>query len=248
MQMNAFVTGGSRGIGRGIVLKFIKEGYGCGFTYVGNEEKARETEKLAKEINSGAEIRSYKMNVSDSADVEKTVEQAIDDFGDIHVVVNNAAIVRNNAAAFMEDDEWDDVIAANLSGPFYVIRSFLMHFISNRFGRIINISSLAQDGCSGQANYAASKAGLIGLTNTIGREYGIKGITANVVTVGYVQTDMTGDHLAEKLHKVWMDYCPMQRIGTADEIAGMVHYLTTKDAGFINGEVIRVAGGLTYVP
>ena len=107
----------------------------------------------------------------------------------------------------------------------------------DKFGRIINISSLAQDGCSGQANYAASKAGLIGLSNTIGREYGIKGITSNVVTVGYVQTDMTGDHLAEKLHEVWMKYCPMQRIGTADEIAGMVHYLTTENAGFINGEI-----------
>ena len=109
----------------------------------------------------------------------------------------------------MEDSEWDDVIAANLSGPFYVIRSFLMHFLSNKFGRVINISSLAQDGCSGQANYAASKAGLIGLTNTIGREYGIKGITANTVTVGYVETDMTGDHLAEKLH----ERCDVRLVG-----------------------------------
>lgn len=246
--MNVFVTGGSRGIGRGIVLKFIREGYGCAFTYVGNEAKAEETIALAKEINSGAEIRAYKMNVADSGEVEKVTEQAIDDFGDIHVVVNNAAIVRNNAAAFMDDAEWDDVIAANLSGPFYVIRGFLMHFISNKYGRIINISSLAQDGCSGQANYAASKAGLIGLTNTIAREYGSKNITANVVTVGYVQTNMTEDHLAEKLHKIWLDYCPMKRIGTADEIAGMVHYLTTENAAFINGEVIRVAGGLTYIP
>ncbi len=246
--MNAFVTGGSRGIGRAIVVKFIQEGYGCGFTYVGNEEKARETEQLARDINPEARIRSYKMNAGVSSEVEKVTEQAIDDFGDIHVVVNNAAIVRNNAAAFMEDDEWEDVIKTNLSGPFYVIRGFLMHFLSNKFGRIINISSLAQDGCSGQANYAASKAGLIGLSNTIGREYGIKGITSNVVTVGYVQTDMTGDHLAERLHQVWMDYCPMRRIGKAEEIAGMVHYLTTENAGFINGEVIRVAGGLTYIP
>lgn len=246
--MNVFVTGGSRGIGRGIVLKFIEEGYGCAFTYLGREEKARETLDLAKKINKDVPVRAYRLNVADSSQVETVAEQAIDDFGDIHVVVNNAAIVKNNAAAFMGDDEWDTVIAANLSGPFYVIRAFLMHFLSNRFGRIINISSLAQDGCSGQANYAASKAGLIGLTNTIGREYGSKGITANIVTVGYVQTDMTGDHLAEKLHKVWLDYCPMGRIGTAEEIAGMVHYLTTKNAGFINGEVIRVAGGLTYIP
>ena len=156
--MNVFVTGGSRGIGRAIVLKFIKEGCGCAFTYVGNEEKAKETEQLAREINSEAVIRSYKLNIGKSDEVEQIVEQAIKDFGDIHVVVNNAAVVRNNAAAFMGDDEWDTVIQTNLSGPFYVIRSFLMHFLSNKFGRIINISSLAQDGCSGQANYAASKA------------------------------------------------------------------------------------------
>ncbi len=246
--MNAFVTGGSRGIGRAIVLQFVREGYGCAFTYVGNEDKAEETVELARKINKDCSVRLYRLDVSDSAEVEKTAEQAIDDFSNIHVVVNNAAIVKNNAAAFMEDDQWDSVIATNLSGPFYVIRSFLMHFISNKYGRIINISSLAQSGCSGQVNYAASKAGLIGLSNTIGREYGSKGITSNVVTVGYVQTDMTGDHLAEKLHKIWLDYCPMKRIGTAEEIAGMVHYLTTKAGGFINGEVIRVAGGLTYVP
>ncbi|HEQ71396.1 MAG TPA: SDR family oxidoreductase, partial [Spirochaetia bacterium] len=142
----------------------------------------------------------------------------------------------------------NDVIQTNLSGPFFIIRAFLMHMISNRKGRIINISSLAQDGASGQVNYAAAKAGLIGLTRTLAREYGSKGITCNIVTVGLVETDMTRDHLAEQLSKIWLDYCPMKRIGRASEIASMVHYLTTEDAGFINGEVIRVSGGLTYVP
>lgn len=246
--MNCFVTGGSRGIGREIVLRFINEGYGCAFTFSGNAAAADETVKMALEIRPDAKIKAYQMDVKDIQAVESVVEEAIGHFENISVLVNNAGIVKNNAAAVMDDKEWDEVIATNLSGPFYVIRAFLFHFIANRMGRIINISSLAQDGASGQANYAASKAGLIGLTKTLAREYGTKGITSNVVTVGLVQTDMVKDHLAEKLSTIWMEYCPMKRVGTADEIAHTVHFLTTEKAGFINGEVIRVAGGLTYVP
>jgi len=246
--MNAFITGGSRGIGRSIVLKMVKEGYECAFTYCANENKAQETIEKAKEINNKANIKAYRMDQANSQQVEAVVEQAINDFENIQVLVNNAAIVKNNVAVLMSNEEWDSVISTNLSGPFYVIRSFLMHMLSNRMGRIINISSLAQDGASGQANYAASKAGLVGLTKVLSREYGIKGITANVVAVGYVETDMTDQHLAENLRKIWLTYCPMKRVGQADEIADMVYYLTTEKAGFINGEVIRICGGLTYIP
>ena len=246
--MNAFITGGSRGIGRSIVLKMVKEGYECAFTYRANENKAQETIEKAKEINNKATIKAYRMDQANSQQVEAVVEQAINDFENIQVVVNNAAIVKNNVAAMMSNEEWDSVISTNLSGPFYVIRSFLMHMLSNRMGRIINISSLAQDGASGQANYAASKAGLVGLTKALSREYGIKGITTNIVAVGYVETDMTDQHLAENLRKIWLTYCPMKRVGQADEIADMVYYLTTEKAGFINGEVIRICGGLTYIP
>jgi 3-oxoacyl-[acyl-carrier protein] reductase len=246
--MNVFVTGGSRGIGREIVLKFIKEGYGCAFTYASKKDAAVEVIGEALTINPKANIRSYCLDLKDAAAIEECAEQSIRDFRDIEVVVNNAAVVKNNAAVLMSNEEWNEVISTNLSGPFFVIRSFLMHMISNKKGRIINISSLAQDGASGQVNYASSKAGLIGLTNTLAREYGIKGITSNIVTVGYVETDMTKDHLASKLHGIWMEYCPMKRIGRADEIASLVHYLTTEEAGFINGEVIRVAGGFTYIP
>ena len=123
-----------------------------------------------------------------------------------------------------------------------------MHFLSNRSGRIINRSSLAQDGASGQINYAASKAGLIGMTKTLAREYGVKGITTNVVTVGFVETDMVRDNMAEELRSIWLTYCPMKRVGTADEIASAVYYLTQPESGFINGEVLRISGGLTYIP
>lgn len=246
--MNVLVTGGSRGIGRGIVKKFVREGYGCAFTYAGNTQAAEETIRLAKEANPDAVIHMYKMDVKNVDEVETVVEQAIDDFGSIEVVVNNAGVVRNNAAVMMSNEEWDEVVATNLTGPFYVIRSLLMHFISNRMGRIINISSLAQTGASGQVNYAAAKAGLIGMTYTLAREYGAKNITSNIVTVGFVETDMTTDHLAEELRKIWVTYCPMKRAGSADEIAGMVHFLTTEEANFINGENIHISGGLTYVP
>jgi len=246
--MNVFVTGGSRGIGKAIVLKFIKEGFNCAFTYVTHNQAAEKVIAEAQEINPQAYIKAYQLDLKSAKDIEACSEQVLSDFKSIEVVVNNAAIVKNNAAVLMSDEEWEEVIATNLSGPFYVIRSFLMHMLANRFGRIINISSLAQDGCSGQANYAASKAGLLGLSKTIAREYGAKGITTNVVTVGYVQTQMTEEHLADKLHEIWLQYCPMKRIGTAEEIASLVHYLTTPEAGFINGEVIHVAGGLTYVP
>lgn len=246
--MNVFVTGGSRGIGRAIVLRFIEEGAGCAFTYAGNVEAAEETIRLAGEMRAESKIRAYQMDVRSSDTVEKTAELAIDEFENIDVIVNNAAVVQNNAAVLMGDEQWRDVIDTNLSGPFYVTRAFLMHFLSNRSGRIINISSLAQDGASGQINYAASKAGLIGMTRTLAREYGAKGITANIVTVGLVETDMVNDHMADELRDIWLTYCPMKRLGTADEIASAVSYLAKPESGFINGEVLRVCGGLTYVP
>lgn len=246
--MNVLVTGGSRGIGRAIVLKTAAAGHGCAFTYVSNKAAAEETLALAKQANPQAKVKAYALNVTVPEQVEKTVETVLADFEDIAAVVNNAAVVKNNAAAVMSNEEWDEVIATNLTGPFYVIRALLMHFLSNRHGRIINLSSLAQDGCSGQINYAASKAGLIGLTQTLAKEYGAKGITANVVTVGYVPTDMTKDHLAESLHQFWLKHCPAKKVGSAEDIANLVHFLISDEAGFISGEVVRVAGGLTYAP
>jgi 3-oxoacyl-[acyl-carrier protein] reductase len=246
--MNVFVTGGSRGIGRGIVLKMIKEGYGCAFTYAGNVEAAEETIRQAKEIRKDCSIISYKMDQKDASEVEQVLENAIDDFGDFGVLVNNAAILKDNVLAFMSDEEWDDVLKTNLYGPFYVTRGMLMHFLSNKFGRIISISSLSQGGSSGQANYAASKAGLVALSNTIAREYGPKKITSNIVVVGYVPTDMTKDNMNNELSKIWNDYCPTRRVGKAEEIADAVYYLTTETAGFINGETLHVTGGLTYAP
>jgi 3-oxoacyl-[acyl-carrier protein] reductase len=208
----------------------------------------KETLALAEGLKGAAQPKAFRMNVTDSAEVDRVAEQVMEEFPDLGIVVNNAGIVRNNTAAMMSDEQWQEVIAADLSGPFFVIRSFLTHLMSRRWGRIINISSLAQEGSSGQVNYAAAKAGLIGLTKTLAREYGPRGITSNIVTVGYVETDMTDAHMATKLHDIWLEFCPIKRVGTAEEIASLVHYLCGAEAGFINGEVIRVAGGLSYAP
>jgi 3-oxoacyl-[acyl-carrier protein] reductase len=253
--MNVFVTGGSRGIGRAIVLKMAKEGWGCAFSYVNDRAAAEETLSLARAVSPAAvtqqpppQLKFYQMDCTSSAGVEKTAEQAIADFGDIHALVNNAGIVRNNAAVLMSDAEWNDVIATNLSGTFYAVRSFLMHFISNRSGRIISISSLAAGGSSGQINYSASKAGLVGLTKTLAKEYGSKGITSNLVTVGYVETDMTRNHMADSLREFWLKFCPLRKVGNAEDVANAVAFLASDQGAFINGEELRVAGGLTYAP
>lgn len=246
--MNVFVTGGSRGIGRAIVLRMVKEGWGCALTYVDDRAAAEETVSMAHAISPETTVKHYQMDSTSSASVENAAERALADFGDIHALVNNAAIVRNNAAVMMSDVEWDEVIATNLSGPFYAVRSFLMHFISNRSGRIISISSLAAQGSSGQINYSASKAGLIGLTKTLAKEYGPKGITANLVTVGYVPTDMTKRHMADSLREFWLKFCPLKKVCRAEDIANAVCFLASDQGGFINGEEIRVAGGLTYAP
>jgi len=246
--VNALVTGGSRGIGRTIVLKMVSEGYNCAFTYAGNRKAADETLRLAREIDPNLQIEAHLMDQGYIEQVEKVSGSILESFGNIEILVNNAAINCNNAVAFMSDEQWDAVIRTNLSGPFYLIRQFIMHMVGNRFGRIINISSLAENGASGQAGYAASKGGLVALSKTVAREYGLKGITCNVITVGLVETELTNQQLSERLKKVWLEYCPMGRIGRADEIADAVHYLTTEKAGFINGEVLKVTGGLTYVP
>jgi 3-oxoacyl-[acyl-carrier protein] reductase len=251
--MNVFVTGGSRGIGRDIVIRFAREGWGVAFSFAGNEAAAAETRGLAETAAREAgrdcmPIKSYQLNLRRRADIERVTEQLFNDFGEFHALVNNAAIVRNNVAVLMSDEDWDDVIAVNLTGPFILMRAFTMRFIPNRFGRIVNISSLAEGGCSGQSNYAASKAGLVGLTLTFAKEYGPKGITSNAVTVGYVPTDMTKDNMADELHKYWMKHCPMKRPGKGEEIADLVHFLCSERGGFINGERIRVSGGLTYAP
>jgi NAD(P)-dependent dehydrogenase (short-subunit alcohol dehydrogenase family) len=243
-----FVTGGSRGIGAGIVLAAVERGHDVAFTYVRNEMAAKDTVQRAYELNPEAKCRAYAMNAGDSDSVEAAVDAALEDFETIEVVVNCAGANRDNLVVSMSDEEWAEVIGTNLTGPFYVIRQLIPTLLSNRFGRIINISSIQHNGGTGQANYAASKAGLHGLTKTVAKEYGRKGITANAVVPGFFDTDMTRETMPQINKDYWKQYCPMPkgRMGEIAELAGTVLFLASKGGGFINGEVINVTGGLNW--
>jgi len=246
--MNYFVTGGSRGIGAGIVLQAVREGHDVAFAFKGNREAAARVEAEAQRLRPGCQCKGYQLDVSEAEQVAEVGDQVLADFDEIGVVVNCAGINRANLVVSMADEEWHAVLATNLHGPFYVIRQFLPTMLSARFGRIINVSSIQHSGAAGQANYAASKAGLHGLTASLAKEYGRKGITANVVVPGFFDTDMTRDSMPAQAKEYWAQYCPMPkgRMGHIDELATVVTFLAGPGGGFINGQVIPVTGGLDW--
>ncbi len=246
--MYYFVTGGSRGIGAGIVKEAVKAGHDVAFTYVANAEAAERTRAEAEALRVGAKVRAYKLDVKDSAAVEAVADAVLNDFETMQVIVNCAGVNLDNLVISMSDEEWREVLATNLDGPFYVCRQFLPTLLSNRFGRIINISSIQHNGGTGQANYAAAKAGLHGLTLTLAKEYGRKGITANVVVPGFFDTDMTRETMPQINKDYWKQYCPMPkgRMGRVEELAAVVNFLAGEGGGFINGEIINVTGGLGW--
>jgi 3-oxoacyl-[acyl-carrier protein] reductase len=238
--MKALVTGGSRGIGRAVALRFARQGWDVAITYRSNGEAAEETLRLGGDED--GVLIAKELDVRDSDAVDRVVDEVIGELDGLDVVVNNAGIMENQAAAMMSDEAWESVIATNLTGPFFVCRAVLTHFLMQRFGRIVNLSSVAQDGAAGQANYAASKAGLVGLTKSLAREYGPRGITANVVAPGLIETEMTAEVTAE-VRERWMELCPAGRLGSADEVAEAVWSLSRREASFINGAVVHVSGG-----
>lgn len=245
-----FVTGGSRGIGTAIVLEAIRQGHDVAFTYLTQEAKALDVIAQANAIRPDARCKAYRLDVASSHEVESVAEAVLADFETVEVIVNNAGLTRDNLLVSMSDQEWADVIAANLTGPFYVTRQFLPTLLSQRFGRVIMLSSLVSDGGSGQANYAAAKSGLHGLTKTIAKEYGKKGITANAIVAGFFETDMTKAGMPPHLRDFWKTYCPVPkgRTGDLSEIASLVCYLASKEAAFINGQILRITGGLDWSP
>ena len=243
-----FVTGGSRGIGAAIVLKAIEDGHDVAFSYLGNEQRAAEVVQKSSELRPEGTCKAYRMDVRDAQEVERVGDQILDDFETVDVVVNNAGINRDNLAVSMTDEEWHDVMATNLHGPFYVARQFLTNMLMNRFGRIINISSVSATGSTGQINYATSKAGLVGLTRTLAKEYGKKGITANIVIPGWFETEMTDDAMPESSREFWFSLCPKRRTGKLEELTSVVAFVASPEAEFINGAEIPVTGGLDHAP
>jgi NAD(P)-dependent dehydrogenase (short-subunit alcohol dehydrogenase family) len=243
-----FVTGGSRGIGAAIVFQAARSGHDVAFTYASNEAAARDVLRKAAEIRPEGRYKAYQLDVRRSADVEKVGEAVLDDFDTVDVVVANAGINKNNLLVSMSDEEWQEVLDTNLNGAFYVCRFFLPTFLANRFGRFVLMSSLGAGGVSGQGNYAASKAGMLGLSATLAKEYGRKGITSNVISPGFIETDMTRSDMSQGNREFWLKYCPAGRVGEVAEVAELVTYLATTGAAFINGQELRVNGGLGWAP
>lgn len=243
-----FVTGGSRGIGEAIVLAAIRAGHDVAFTYVKAEAEARAVVEKSRAIDSARVARAYQLDVRDSVQVDDVGERVLADFDTVDVVVNNAALNKNGLAVSMSDEDWKLVIDTNLSGAFYVSRTFLPTFLANGRGRFLHISSIAQTGYSGQVNYAASKAGLIGLSGALAKEYGKKGITSNVIVPGFFDTDMTREAMSQRHKDFWKTFCPAGRMGELDEMASTVLFLASDGASFINGQALNVTGGLDWSP
>jgi NAD(P)-dependent dehydrogenase (short-subunit alcohol dehydrogenase family) len=248
--MNFFITGGSRGIGAALVEHAVEEGHDVAFTYISNEAKAHEVAKKCAALRDGAIVRCYQLDVSDPAAVDSVMERVVEDFETLDVVVNNAGVTRDGLVMSMTNEEWNDVINTNLSGPFYVIRAALPILIANKYGRIINISSVVFSGATGQANYAASKSGMHGLTRSVAKEYGRKRITANSVVPGFFDTDMTREHMPDQVKSFWKTYAPIHkgRVGELRELTSVVMFLASDKAGFINGQEIMVTAGLDWTP
>jgi NAD(P)-dependent dehydrogenase (short-subunit alcohol dehydrogenase family) len=240
--MKIFITGGSRGIGYQVVMMALAKGHDVAFTYNNPDTDIAKILEEAKRIAPEQMCKGYQLNVRNAADVVTVTDQVLDDFDNI----DTAGINKNNLAFSMTDDEWLDVIDTNLNGAFYIIRQFLPVFLANRKGRFVTVSSIAKDGISGQANYSASKAGLIGLSGAIAKEYGQKGITSNVVVPGMFETDMTKESLSGQLKDFWMLHCPLKRMGKLEELAEVILFLGSDAASFVNGQAISVTGGLDW--
>jgi len=237
----AVVTGAARGIGKAIVLELLKQGR----RVAGIDIIAEQLEQLKKEIEAGGqEVITKCVDITDTGKFSGVLEELADNYGGIGILVNNAGITRDNLVMRMSDEEFDKVIEVNLRAAFVAIRTASRSMVSNKFGRIISLSSVSGvTGNAGQANYSASKAGLIGLTKTVARELARKNITANCIAPGFIITDMT-DKLPEPVKDAAKQMIPLRRFGTAGDVAKAVAFLASDDAAYITGQVLCVDGGM----
>ncbi len=238
----ALITGASRGIGHGIALKFAEQGANVAFTYLSSIEKGQALEKELEAY--GIKAKGYRSDAADFKAAEELVNAVIADFGTIDILVNNAGITRDTLLMRMNEQQWDEVMNANLKSVFNLTKAVTKPMLKQRKGSIINMSSVVGiKGNAGQSNYAASKAGIIGFTKSIALELGSRNIRSNAIAPGFIETEMTAA-LDPKVVAEWRDSIPLKRGGTPDDVANATVFLASDMSAYITGQVINVCGGM----
>ncbi|RYD83696.1 MAG: 3-oxoacyl-[acyl-carrier-protein] reductase [Sphingobacteriales bacterium] len=238
----ALITGGSRGIGKGIVQKFAEQGCNIAFTFLSSVEKARQfEEELAQ---TGIKAKGYQSNAADFKAAEKLVEDVVAEFGTIDILVNNAGITRDNLLMRMTEEQWDEVQDTNLKSIFNLTKFAIKPMMRAKKGSIINLSSIVGiQGNAGQSNYSASKAGILGFSKSVAKELGSRNIRCNAIAPGFIETEMTGE-LDAKVKEEWQKVIPLKKAGTTEDVANLTLFLASDMSGYITGQVINVDGGL----
>ena len=238
----AVITGAARGIGKAIAIKFAKEGANIAFTDLAINEDAQNTEKEIAAL--GVKVKAYASNAADFAQTEEVVKQIIEDFGSLDILVNNAGITKDGLMLRMSEQQWDTVINVNLKSAFNFIHASLPTMMRQRKGAIINMASVVGvHGNAGQANYASSKAGLIALAKSVAQEMGPKGIRANAIAPGFIETAMTAA-LPDNVREEWKKKIPLRRGGTPEDIAEVATFLASDMSSYVTGQVIQIDGGM----
>lgn len=238
----ALITGATRGIGKGIAQSFAKNGANVAFTYLSSEEKARELETELASF--GIKAKGYKSDAADFKASDDLVTNVVNEFGTIDVLVNNAGITRDTLLMRMSEQQWDEVINANLKSVFNLCKAVQRPMLKAKKGSIINMSSVVGvKGNAGQSNYAASKAGIIGFTKSVALELGSRNIRCNAIAPGFIETEMTGK-LDEKVIQQWRDSIPLKRGGSSEDVANLTLFLASDMSAYITGQCINVCGGM----
>lgn len=237
----ALVTGGSRGIGEGIVRKLISLGASVAFTYRSSADRAT---AIIDDLGVGDRLTAFQSDAADYAQAEELIKNVLERFGKIDILVNNAGITKDGLMLRMSEEQWDNVIEINLKSVFNITKHALRPMMKNRGGSIINLTSVVGVfGNAGQANYAASKAGIIGFTKSIAKEVGSRNIRCNAIAPGFIATEMT-ENLDDKTREAYLNNVPLKRFGTAEEVAELVAYIGSDAAAYMTGQVLSVCGGL----
>ncbi|MGZ5243554.1 MAG: 3-oxoacyl-[acyl-carrier-protein] reductase [Bacteroidia bacterium] len=238
----ALITGGSRGIGKGIVQKFAEQGCNIAFTFLSSVEKARQFEEELAQM--GIKAKGYQSNAADFKAAEKLVDDVVAEFGTIDILVNNAGITRDNLLMRMSEEQWDEVMDTNLKSIFNLTKFAIKPMMRAKKGSIINLSSIVGiQGNAGQSNYSASKAGILGFSKSVAKELGSRNIRCNVIAPGFIETEMTGE-LDAKVKEEWQKVIPLKRPGSTEDVANLTVFLASDWSGYITGQSINVDGGL----